>query len=201
MKSVTKFSLYVGVALFFTATPLFGAVDSLSVVVPKTAYIQWLANSSDAMTAVNGDGTAAFADYTGGASVLLTKPADKDLYIGVMCNSLAGYRVTLNGGTGATATTARMTMVGATPITYTAAMSKVASTFTAGTTASTSIDLTGAGASADTAHVAEADLPLAANAPNVWKVTLSLPTITGVSSGLIMSGTYSGGITATVALK
>lgn len=190
------------VLALFATTQAFAAVGNLSVVVPKTAYIQWLTASTDAMTAVNGDNSASFADYTGGAATLLTKPADKDTYIGVMCNSLAGYRVTLTAANaGATATTGKMTISGGTALTYTAALTKVTASFTAGTTAATSLDLTGTGASCDTSHVAEADLPLTAAAPNVWKLTFSLPTTTGVSSGLIMSGTYSGGVTATVALK
>ena len=42
---------------------------------------------------------------------------------------------------------------------------------------------------------------MTAAAPNVWQITFSLPVINTVADGLIMSGTYTGGVTATVALK
>jgi len=190
-------ALLVVVGLQLTA-----AVNDLTVFVPKTAYIEWLSASGDAMTSVDGDNSAAFDDYVGGAVTQLTQPADKVTYLGVMCNSLAGYQITFAAsGGGATAATGRMTIAGGTPITYTGTLAKVAGSFTAGTTASTSLDLTGATVSGDTAHTAEADLPMTAAAPNVWELTLSLPVISSVADGLIMSGSYTGGITATIALK
>lgn len=180
----------------------FAAVGSLTVDVPKTAYIQWLPTAATAMTSVDGDNTAAFANYVGGAVTQLTQPANKDVFLGVMCNSLAGYDLTLTANnSGSTTTTGEMTITGGTNLTYTATLAKEASSFSSGTTASTSLDLTGATVSGTTVHTAEADLPMTAASPNVWKVTLALPTISSVSDGLIMSGTYSGGITATVALK
>ena len=187
--------------MMLAGTQLFAAVGDLSVIVPKTAYVEWLTNSTDAMTSVNGDNSASFADYVGGASTQLTQPANKDTYIGVMCNALTGYNLTLNGGAGATATTGKLTLAGATDLVFTATLVKEASTFTAGTTAGIALDLTGATVSGDTVHTAEADLPLTAASPNVWKLTYSLPTISSVADGLIMSGTYSGGVTATIALK
>jgi hypothetical protein len=178
------------------------AVGNLTVDVPKTAYVEWLSASSDAMTSVDGGNAFAFDPYIGGAMTQLTQPADKVAYLGVMCNSLAGYTITLTAnGAGATATTGRMTIAGGQPVTYTAALAQVGASFSGGTTASTSLDLTGGGISGGTVHAAEADLPMAAASPNVWQLTLSLPTISSVADGLIMSGTYSGGVTATVALK
>jgi hypothetical protein len=154
------------------------------------------------MTSVDGDNSEAFSAYVGGAVTQLTQPADKDTFLGIMCNSLAGYDVTLTAlNTGATASTAAMTIAGGTDLTYTAALTKVGASFTAGTTASASLDLTGATASATSVHTAEADLPMAAASPNVWQLSFSLPLISSVSDGLIMSGTYSGGVTATIALK
>ena len=94
-----------------------------------------------------------------------------------------------------------MTVPGGTSLTYTATLAKEASSFTAGTTASASLDMTGALVSGTSVHTAEADLPMAAASPNVWKLTYNLPVISSVSDGLIMSGTYSGGVTATIALK
>lgn len=190
-----------GAAILF-ASPVEAAVGNLTVDVPKTAYIEWLTASSDAMTSVDGDNTFAFDPYVGGAVTQLTQPADKVSYLGVMCNSLAGYTISLTAnGAGATATTGQLTIAGGTPIVYTASLSQVGATFTAGTTASTSLDLTGGTASGGTVHTAEADLPLEAASPNVWQLSFSLPAISTVADGLIMSGTYSGGVTATVALK
>ena len=195
-------SLGFAICLIFITSQVFSAVGNLTVDVQKTAYIEWLTNSSDAMTSVDGDNSAAFDAYVGGAVTQLTQPADKATYLGVMCNSLAGYDVTLTAlNAGATASTGAMTIAGGTALTYTATLAKEAATFTAGTTASTSLDLTGATVSATTVHTAEADLPMAAASPNVWKLTYSLPTVSSVADGLIMSGTYSGGVTATIALK
>lgn len=201
-KSKAMYSITAGLALFCSSSALEAALGDLTVDVPKTAYIEWLTNPTDAMTSVDGDNTAAFAAYVGGAITQLTQPADKDVYVGVMCNSLAGYDLTLTASNaGATATTGAMTIAGGTAVTYTATLAKEAASFTAGTTASTSLDLTGATVSGTTVHTAEADLPMAAASPNVWKLTLSLPVISSVSDGLIMSGTYAGGVTATIALK
>jgi len=187
--------------IMFAGTQLYAAVEDLSVTVPKTAYVEWLTNSTDAMTSVNGDNSASFADYVGGASTQLTTPANKDVFIGVMCNALTGYNLSLNAGAGATVTTGKMTLAGATDLVFTGALAKVASSFTGGTTTGVNLDLTAATVSGDTVHTAEADLPMAAASPNVWKLTLSLPTISTVADGLIMSGTYTGSITATIALK
>jgi len=202
MKKLFFTMLGLAAVTLFVGSTLYSALNDITVDVPKTAYIEWLTASTDAMTSVDGDNSAAFDAYVGGAVTQLTQPADKDTYLGVMCNSLAGYNVTLTASNaGATATTAVMTIAGGTSLTYTCTLAKEASTFTAGTTASTSLDLTGSGVSGTTSHTAEADLPLTAAAPNVWKLTYSLPTVSSVADGLIMSGTYSGGVTATVALK
>ena len=131
----------------------------------------------------------------------LTQPANKSVYIGLMSNSLAGYNVTLTGANSPTATTAQMTLAGAANLTYTCTLTKENATFTGGTTASASLDLTGGTVSATSVHTAEADLPLADNDPNVWNLTFALPTISTVADGLIMSGTYTGSVTATVAMK
>jgi hypothetical protein len=42
---------------------------------------------------------------------------------------------------------------------------------------------------------------MAIGSPNVWQLDLSLPVISTVADGLIQSGTYTGGITATISLK
>jgi hypothetical protein len=187
--------------LLLSAGSAQAAVANLTVDVPKTAYIEWLTASADNMTSVNGDNTFAFDPYVGGAITQLTNPAVKPIYIGVMCNSLAGYDLTFSAGAGATGTTGLMVQPGAANITYTAALSRVGGTFTGGTTASETLDLTGGSASGSTVHVAEADLPMAIGSPNVWQLDLSLPVISTVADGLIQSGTYTGGITATISLK
>ncbi|MCB1135124.1 MAG: hypothetical protein KDK78_02545 [Chlamydiia bacterium] len=180
----------------------YAAVANLSVDVPKTAYLQWLSSSSDSMTSEDGDGTFAMDPYVGGAVTQLTQPSDKTAYLGVMCNSLAGYNLTLTAsGSGVTTTTGKLSTAGGTPITFTASLSQVGASFSGGTTANTALDLTGATASGDTVHTAEADLPMTAAAPNVWQLTFSLPAISSVADGLIMSGTYTGGVTATISLK
>lgn len=179
----------------------YSAVADLTVDVPKTAYIEWIATAATAMSSVDGDGSYAFDPYVGGAVTQLTSPAAKNIFLGVMCNSLAGYDVTLNAGAGATATTGRMTIAGGTPIDFTGTLTKEAGTFTAGATAAPSLDLTGGSVSATSVFAAEADLPMAAASPNVWRLSLALPVISTVADGLIMSGTYTGQVTATIALK
>jgi hypothetical protein len=199
---LTKFISGLAVAGVLITGQVHGALGDITVVVPKTAYIEWIATAGTTMTNVDGPGTYAFTAYVGGAVTQLTQPADEDMFLGVMCNSLAGYDVTLTASNaGATATTGVMTIAGGTSLTYTGTLAKEAATFTAGTTASTSLDLTGATVSGTSVHTAEADLPLAAASPNVWKLTMSLPVISTVADGLIMSGTYAGGVTATIALK
>lgn len=193
-------ALVVGVML--TAARLTGATLTLTVDVPKTAYIQWLNNSTDAMTNVNGDNTVAMNPYVGGAMTQLTQPANKTTYLGIMCNALTGYDVTMTAlNTGATASTGRLVITGGAPLTYTATLAKVAASFTAGATAAPSLDLTGASVSATAVFAASTDLPMLAVSPNVWQMTFSLPVISSVADGLIMAGTYTGGVTATVALK
>ncbi len=186
--------------LFALATTSHAAVASLSVDVPKTAYIEWLSASSDTMASVDGDATYAFDPYIGGAVTQLTSPAAKSVFIGVMCNALTGYEVTLTGSGTPTASTGQMTQAGASPIAFTATLSTVGASFSGGTSTGGALDLTGATVSASTTHTAEADLPMAAASPNVWQIDLALPTISTVADGLIMSGTYTGSITATIAL-
>ncbi|MCB1135123.1 MAG: hypothetical protein KDK78_02540 [Chlamydiia bacterium] len=176
------------------------AVANLTVDVPKTAYIEWLTASSDTMASVDGDNTYTIDAYLGGAVTQLTSPADKICYLGVMCNALTGYEVTLTGSGTTTGSTAQLTQAGATPITFTAALAQVGASFSGGTSTGGTLDLTGGSVSASTTHTAEADLPMAAASPNVWQITVSLPSITTVADGLIMSGTYTGSITATIAL-
>ncbi len=187
--------------LILGASQIHAAALTLTVDVPKTAYIQWLATAGATMTSVDGDITEAFAAYTGGAMTQLAQPANKSVYIGLMSNSLAGYDLTLTGANTPTATTAQMTIAGGTNLTYTCTLATEAGSFTGGTTASDSLDLTGGTVSGTTVHTAEADLPMTDSAPNVWNLTFSLPTVSAVSDGLIMSGTYTGSVTATVAMK
>ena len=183
-------------------TTLSAALGDLTVDVPKTAYIEWLTTSADTMTNVDGPNSYAFDPYVGGAITQLTQPADKDMFIAVMSNSLAGYNLSLTAtNAGATATTGTLEQAGSAPITYTAGLTKVAASFTAGTVAAPSLDLTGATVSGTSSHTAEADLPMAAASPNVWQLAMSLPVISTVADGLIMSGSYTGGVTATIALK
>ena len=126
--------------LFFACPSLHAAIGNLTVVVPKTAYLEFLTNSTDAMTSVNGDNTFAIDPYVGGAVTQMTSPVLKDIYLGVMCNSLAGYDLTLTASNaGATASTGAMTVAGGTAITYNTTLTKIASSFTAGTIASTSL--------------------------------------------------------------
>lgn len=202
--SLTRKFRFFAVGLFltvaFVGNTLSAAVQDLTVDVPKTAYIEWLTASGDTMTSVDGNNTAAFDPYVGGAVTQLTQPANKDAFIGVMCNALTGYTLSLTGTGTTTATTGQMTLAGATPIVYTGSIAQVAGSFAVGATVATNIDLTGATPSATVTFAAESDLPLAAASPNVFTVTASLPTVSTVADGLIMSGTYAGGYTATVAL-
>lgn len=177
-----------------------GAVMDLTVDVPKTAYVEWLTNSGDTMTAVDGDNTVAYDPYVGGALTQLTSPAVKTTYLGIMCNALTGYQITLTGTGTTTATTGQMTLAGASPIDYTAGIGQVAGTFALGATVSMNINMTGATPSATVTFAAESDLPMTAAAPNVFSFSNTLPVIATVADGLIMSGTYSGGYTVTVSL-
>ncbi len=174
---------------------------TLTVDVPKTAYLQWITNTSDPITNIDGDLPDAFSPYTGGAMSQLTNPATQAVYLGVMSNSLAGYEINFVGANSPTTTSAQMTQAGAGNITYTCALTQVPASFSAGTTASTSLDLTGGTMSASTSHVAESDLPMNNASPNVWDIGFSLPAITSIADGLIMSGTYTGAVTATITMK
>lgn len=187
--------------LLLTQAQIEAAGLTLTVDVPKTAYVQWITNSSDPVTAVNGDLSNPLSPYTGGAMTQLTSPSAQGVYLAIMCNSLAGYDITLTGANATDATTANMTQAGSTAIAYTCTLAKVAGTFTGGTVASTAVDLTGATASGTTTHAAEADLPMDSSSPNVWDLGFSLPVINTVADGLIMSGTYTGSVTATITLK
>jgi hypothetical protein len=182
--------------------PQLWSLPDLLVADPPTVYVEWLTSAGDTMTSADGDNSQAFDPYLGGAASQMQTPTDKDLYVGVMCNRTTGYDLTLTASnSGATTTTAIMTRPSGSDMTYTAALTKVSGTFAAGATASTQLDLTGATASGSAVFATNGDLPLAAASPNVWKVTNNLPSISGVSDGIIISGSYSGGITATVVLK
>jgi hypothetical protein len=154
------------------------------------------------MTDVDGDGNKAFNPFDGGPSILLRQSPPIDFFIGVMCNSLSGYEITLTTGSGTTTTTTgELTSGGGSKMTYSATLSKVNGTFAAGAVASANLDLTGSTASASAVFGSTADLPLEAASPNVWQLAASLPLINSVSDGLMMAGTYSGIITASVSLK
>lgn len=179
----------------------FAGQQDLSVIVPKTAYIEWLSTSGSAMASVNGNNSASFSDYSGGAVTQLTQPSNKVVYLGVMCNSLAGYDLTLTAvGSNATATTGELSQSGATPITYTTTLAQ-AGGIASGATVNLSLNLVGSTQSIRTSYATEADLPLTAAAPNVFSLTTALPAISSVADGLIMSGTYTGGYIATVVLR
>lgn len=185
-----------------SAAQVHGAVSDLSYPGAPAVYVQWLDSTGATMSETDGSNTYDFDPYLGGGMTQLSRPADKVVYIGVMCNQLAGYDLTLtadNGG--ATASTARLTTPGATPLTYSGVLTKYTPSFTAGTTAVASLDLTGVGISATAVFAGPSDLPLQAANPNVWVLTLSLPVVSSVADGLIMAGSYSGQITATVSLQ
>lgn len=177
------------------------AVQTLDTTVPATIYIEWMANNSDPMTSVDGDYATGFDNYLGGALTQLVSPANKEAFIGIMCNNLPGYELTFTASSAASATTGSLTLAGATDLTYTATLTEVAGSFSAGTTRTNALDLTGATVSGDVVFGVEADMPMTAAAPNRYKLTLALPSISTVSDGLIMAGAYTGSITATVALK
>jgi len=178
------------------------ALADLTVGESATAYIQWLSSASDPMTDADGGASIPFTPYLGGASVQMLSAPSKDFYIGIMCNRTAGYTVTLTSTTaGATSTTAKFTIAGGSEIVYTAAISKEAGTFSAGANTSHSINLTGSTPSITVSFATESDLPLSATAPNVWKISASVPDITNVADGLVMAGSYQGGITAVVSLR
>jgi len=178
------------------------ALSDLLVTDPATVYIQWLEQATDPITEADGSNAMSFNSYIGGAATQLSSPSAKELFIGVMCNRIAGYTITLTASnSGATATTAKMTIPGGSHLSYTANLSKVSGSFAAGSNTNMSLDLTGASVSASANFASNDDLPLTTIAPNVWKITTSLPSIDDVTGGLIPSGTYQGGITAVISLQ
>ncbi len=178
------------------------AISDLLVADPATVYIQWLNTSSSPMTEADGDLSTSAVPFSGGAMVQLSNPVPKECYLGLMINRISGYDVTLTASnSGATATTAHMTVTGGADMVYSCSLAKIPSTFKGGTVAADSLDLTGGAKSATAVFVAEPDLPLATTEPNIWRLTFTFPNISSVSDGLILSGTYTGGITATVVIK
>lgn len=180
---------------------LLGITD-ISLGDPPTFYIQWLDSISTPMDSADGDNSYSLDPYLGGAATQLLSPMPYDIYIGAMCNQKSGYEIFLqaNGG-GATITTGKLFKSGATSITYTASLTKVASTFSSGAVASTNIDLTGSTPSCEAVFDKNNDVPRKIADANVYHLSLSLPQITSVTDGLIMEGTYSGSITATISAK
>ncbi|MCB1135122.1 MAG: hypothetical protein KDK78_02535 [Chlamydiia bacterium] len=63
--------------LLFLVSAIEASDTSFSVEVPKTAYVQWLSSPNATMTAVEAE----------------PRVVTTDAYIGVMCNSLDGYRM------------------------------------------------------------------------------------------------------------
>lgn len=188
--------------MWLTCSSVSAAVGDMTASVPKVAYLQWLTDSADPMTEVNGDATDSFVPYVGGPVTQLQTPVNKKAYLGVMCNSLSGYEIILTANNaGATASGGNMVTAGGQPLSFTITLSKVTASITAGTTVSLALDLTGATPSISTVHAAESDLPMTAATPNVFEFDWGLPTISTVSDGLIMAGTYVGGVSATVVLK
>lgn len=180
--------------------PLGAAVEDLTVDVPKTSYIEWIANPSDPVTQVNGDLNVSFDPFVGGPITQLVTPVMKTTYLAIMCNALTGYQITLTGTGTTTTTSGEMALAGAASLDYTTNFTTVAGTFAAGATVSINVDMTGATPSASVTFASESDLPMAAASPNVFSFSNTLPTISTVADGLIMAGTYSGGYTVVVSL-
>lgn len=177
------------------------ALNNLSTGDPPTAYIQWLDSPSEAMSNPDGGSSMAFSPYMGGATTLLSAPPSKDFYLGVMCNRLNGYTVSLTAMNEASSTTAKMTSSSGRVMTYTCSLSRVSGTFAAGATTTISLDLTGNTPSATASFATTGDLPLTTQAPNVWRLSATLPSVSGVNDGLIVAGSYSGGVTATISVR
>jgi len=178
------------------------ALDDLQVVDSPSAYIQWLTHASDPITQVDGNNTIALDPYQGGPAILMSHSPGKALYIGVMCNRLTGYDLTLTAtNSEATSTSTRLIVSGGSDLILSATLEKESGTFTGGATASTQLDLTGGSASGTAVFAENSDLPLTTIAPNVWKLTVMPPSISSVSNGLIMNGNYERGITASISLR
>lgn len=188
--------------LALSCSSAYGALGDITASVPKVAYLDWLLTPTDAMTEVDGDNNDTFVNYVGGPMTQLVQPVNKKSYLGVMCNSLAGYDIILTANNaGATAGGGNMVTAGGQPLGFNITLTAVPASVTAGTTVSISLDLTGGTASITTAHTVEGDLPMDANSPNVFEFDWGLPVITTIADGLIMAGTYVGGVSATVVLK
>lgn len=169
---------------------------------PPTAYLQWLSSPSDVMTEANGSSSVAIDPYVGGAVSQLSQPPDQVLYLGVMCNRRDGYHVYFTAqNSGATASTAKMTLPGGSDLTYTVSVSTEAATFSSGAFPSSNVNLTGATPTASCNFQNNSHVPRKTDERNVWRVTVQLPVIASVSDGLIMEGTYSGGFTATATMQ
>ncbi|MBB65831.1 MAG: hypothetical protein CMO81_12300 [Waddliaceae bacterium] len=179
--------------LFSFSSTIYPCGSDLTYPGPATVCIQWF-DTPSAMDQADGDASTSFNDYGGGAATQLTSPGAVDMYLEVMCNRLEGYDVIITAlNSGASSTQGNLDNSGQT-ITYTANLSVYSGMN--GATPSLNLDLTGSSSSISVVFT-ELQLPLIINTPNIYRLRVSVPNISSVSDGLIVSGNYSGGFNAT----
>jgi len=83
---------------------LFGATGTFTFEIPKTAYVGWIKSPTGSMMGTGRSDTLHFEK-----DGRLSEATQEEFYLGVMCNSLAGYDLILMANNpGATAQTGRV---------------------------------------------------------------------------------------------
>lgn len=136
--------------------------------VPKTAYIQWLQSPGQSMSQAQ-DSHIQF-------SLSPWREDSRDLYLGVMCNSLTGYRISFTASEATGPTTADALSVTGNRIPYSVELRPMASTFKSPKSQSTTLNLQGSTPSLSVSFASSGDLPLRPEQRNIWRLTAKLLT-------------------------